>query len=153
MTTGTFWYNWQEEVCRLLRLRRFSEALKFHSQHIYALLRMTMLLDDPPRTRVRAILKRILKFRDCPEAPYTKPLILPMLGHHKFKKELQRWMVQRIQEHKPFLVPFHLPSKSVIVGKLPSIRDIVYNHLSVIQQWQWEQEPPCRCREHLHQHP
>ena len=35
----------------------------FHSQHIYALLCMTMLLDDPPRTRVRAILKRVLKFR------------------------------------------------------------------------------------------
>ena len=40
-----------------------------------------------------------------------------------------------------------------MVGKLPSIRGIVYNHLSVIQQLQWEQEPPCRCREHLHQHP
>ena len=85
---------------------------------------MTMLLDDPPRTRVRAILKRVLKFRDCPEPPYTKPLILPMLGHKKFKKDLQRWMVQRIQEHKPFLVPFHLPNKSVIVGKLPSIRTL-----------------------------
>ena len=125
----------------------------FHSQHIYALLRMTLLLDDPPRTRVRAILKRVLKFRDCPEPPYTKPLILPMLGHKRFKKDLQRWMVQRIQEHKPFLVPFHLPNKSVIVGKLPSIRDILYNHLSVIQQWQWEQEPQCRCRELLQEHP
>ena len=88
-------------------------SAQFHSQHIYALLRMTMLLNDPPRTRVRAILRRVLKFRDCPAPPSTKPLILPMLGHRRFKKELQRWMVQRIQDHKPYLVPFHLPSKSI----------------------------------------
>ena len=128
-------------------------SAQFHSQHVFALLRMTMLLDDPPRTRVRSILKRVLSFRDCPPPPSTKPLVLPMLGHRDFKERLQRWIVQKVQEHKPFLVPFHLPGKSVVVGKLPSIRDILYNHLSMIQQWSWDNEPPCKCQQQLRLHP
>ena len=48
---------------RTFEAEKTLRSAQFHSQHFYALLRMTMLLDDLPRTRVRAILKRNLKFR------------------------------------------------------------------------------------------
>ena len=56
--------------------RRLRSA-ELQDLHVCALLRSTMLLDDPPRTLVRSILKRLLKFRDRPFPKSGVPLMLP----------------------------------------------------------------------------
>ena len=128
--------------------RRLRSA-QFQDLHVYALLRSTMLLDDPPRTPVRSILKRILKFRDKPFPKPGIPLVLPLLGNDRFKHKVQQWMNQQIRDHKEFMIPFHLPSKSVVAGKFPSLRTRLYNHLQSIQQWDWAIQPECQCEKHL----
>ena len=128
-------------------------SAQFQDLHVYALLRSTMLLDDPPRTRVRSVLKRILQFRDKPFPKPGKPVVLPLLGSDRFKQKVQQWMNQQIQDHKEFIIPFHLPSKSVVAGKFPSLRTRLYDHLHNIQQWDWDIQPECLCDTHLQQHP
>ena len=70
--------------------------------HIYGLLRMCNLLDDPPRTAVKAALKRVLGFRKAPAPRPAGPLCLPPLAHPGFKKSVQSWITQLTKKYALF---------------------------------------------------
>ena len=54
---------------------------EFHAAHLYALYRMCNLLDDPPRTAVKATLHSCLTFRNLAVPKFGKPLTIPMLAN------------------------------------------------------------------------
>ena len=52
-------------------------SAEFHNHQVYALYRLYNLLDDPPQTAVRSVLRRILTFRQCAIPRGPEPLVLP----------------------------------------------------------------------------
>ena len=59
-------------------------SAEFHHQQAYALYRLCNLLDDPPQTAVRSIIRRILQFRQCAIPRSPRPLVLPLLARQPF---------------------------------------------------------------------
>ena len=70
------------DASRQLRSSEFSHF------HVYALRRMANHLEDPPRSRVYALLKQILQFRGMAFPRHNKPLVIPVLAHSGFKNKL-----------------------------------------------------------------
>ena len=50
------------------------------------------------------------------------------------------------------MIPFHLPHKKCVAGKHRSIRDAIYNNISMAESWSWE-TPPSNCSQLRQQHP
>ena len=126
---------------------------EFHAAHLYALYRMCNLLDDPPRTAVKAALRSCLTFRNLAVPKFGKPLTIPMLANTDFSKSVRRWIQSLIHQYKDYLIPFHLPSKTVIAGTFPSFRSVLYNNIILQQQWDWDHPPVCHCEQWKQQHP
>ena len=56
-------------------------SLEFNHLHVYAPFRLANHLDDPPRSRVRSLLKKTLEFRGLAFPKAAKPLVIPLLAH------------------------------------------------------------------------
>ena len=134
-------------------MESYLRSAQVSTLHIYGLLRMCNLLDDPPRTAVKAALKRTLGFRQAPVPRPSKPLCVPMLAHQEFKKNLQSWITFLTKKFTNFLTPFHLPGKSVVAGTHPSFKSVLYNNITLAGSWSWDVPPTCKCAEWKLQHP
>ena len=128
-------------------------SAEFHHQQVYALYRLCNLLDDPPQTAVRAILRRILQFRQCVIPRSPRPLVLPLLAHQPYQRAVERWVADIISNSKDYMVPFHLPHKKCVAGKHRSLRDVIYNNISMAESWSWESPPSCNCSQLRQRHP
>ena len=128
-------------------------SAEFHNHQIYALYRLCNLLDDPPQTAVRAVLRRILTFRQCAIPKGPKPLVLPLLAHDSFQSTVEQWISNIITDSKDYMIPFHLPHKKCVAGKHRSLRDIVYNNIAIVEHWHWDTPPSCNCAKLRLQHP
>ena len=128
-------------------------SAEFHNHQVYALYRLCNLLDDPPQTAVRSVLRRILTFRQCAIPRGPKPLVLPLLAHETFQNAVEQWMSEIIVNSKDYMIPFHLPHKKCVAGKHRSLRDVIYNNIAVVDKWQWDLPPPCNCAQLRLRHP
>ena len=126
---------------------------EFHQIHVYALYRLALHCDDPPRSKIRSILKKVMDFRKYPRPGTARPLCLPMLAHSTFSRSLQTFVSELIQSNKEYLVPFHLPSKKILAGKHQTIADLLYNHQKHLQRWSVDVPPLCPCQRLLQEHP
>ena len=135
------------DASRRLRSSEFSHL------HVFAFHRLANHLDDPPRTREKALLKQVLQFRALALPRQCRPLIIQMLAHTGFKTAVKTFLRQQMVGSKAFLVPFHLPSTQVVAGKAESIKDILYNHLRLQKSWSWTIPPMCPCSNFCVQHP
>ena len=128
-------------------------SAEFHHQQVYVLYRLCNLLDDPPQTAVRAILRRILQFRHCTIPRSPRPLVLPLLAHQSYQRAIEQWIAGIISTAKDYMIPFHLPHKKCVAGKHRSLRDVIYNNISIAESWTWESPLCCNCSLLRQQHP
>ena len=128
-------------------------SAEFHHHQVYALYRLCSLLDGPPQTAVRAILRRILQFRQCTIPRSPRPLVLPLLAHQPYQRAVECWVADIISNTKDYMIPFHLPHKKCVAGKHRSLRDVIYNNISMAESWSWESPPCCNCSQLRQQHP
>ena len=135
------------DASRRLRSSEFSHL------HVFAFHRLANHLEDPPRTRVKALLRQVLQFRGLALPRQCKPLVIQMLAHNGFKSAVKTFIRQQMMGFKTFLVPFHLPSTQVVAGNGESIKDILYNHLRLQKSWTWTTPPRCSCSNFCVQHP
>ena len=70
-----------------------------------------------------------------------------------FKFTCQKFLRGQLQQHKEYLLPFHLPSVQVAAGKKESIKDVLFNHLKVHKSWSWTAPPQCPCKQFAQEHP
>ena len=112
-------------------------SAEFHNHQISALYRLCNLLDDPPQTAVRAVLRRILTFRQCAIPKGPKPLVLPLLAHDSVQSTVEQWISNITIDSKDYMIPFHLPHKKCVAGKHRSLRDIIYNNIAIVEHWHW----------------
>ena len=136
------------EASKRLRSSEYSHL------HIFALHRLANHLEDPPRTRVVSLIKKVIEFRGLATPKQQRPLVIPMLAHSSYKQAVEAFIRNQIHAHKELLVPFHLPSVQVVAGKLPSMKDLLYKPLQVQTTWSWTTPPRCLCGAlHLRRHP
>ncbi len=128
-------------------------SAEFHHHQVYALYRLCNLLDDPPPTAVRAIIRRILQFRRCTIPRSPRRLVLPLLAHQPYQRAVERWVADIISNSKDYMIPFHLPHKKCVAGKHRSLREVIYNNISMAESWPWESPPSCNCSQLRQQHP
>ena len=88
---------------------------EYHQVHIYALYRLSLHCDDPPRSKIRIILKKVVDFRKCQSHGAPRPLCIPMLAHSTFQKSVQTFISHLIQSNADSFVPFHLSSKKIVI--------------------------------------
>ena len=93
------------------------QSAEFHHHQIYALYRLCNLLDDPPQAAVRAVLRRILSFRQCAFPRSPRPLVLRLLAHDSFQSAVEQWISGIIVATKDYMIPFHLSHKNCVAGK------------------------------------
>ena len=127
---------------KALQTEKRLRSAEFHHQQAYALYRLCNLLDDPPQTAVRSIIRRILQFRQCAIPRSPRPLVLPLLANQPFQQSIEQWIVDIINVSEDYMIPFHLPHKKCVAGKHPSLRDVIYNNISMAESWTWD-SPPC----------
>ena len=138
-------------------LQTFAAERLLHSAQVsdfqcYVFCRMSGFLDDPTRSAVGAILKRCLRFRNLPIPRSAQPLCIPFLAHSTFSANVRKWIQGHIIRYKDFLVPFHLPSKTVTSGKHCSFRSVLYNNIAIAESWTWDEPPTCHCELWKQQH-
>ena len=133
-----------------LRSAQFSTL---QTLHVYGRLRMCNLLDDPPRTAVKAALKRVLGARKTPVPRPARPLCLPPLAHPSFKRSVQSWITRLTKKYADFLTPFHLPCKSVVAGSHPSFKSVLYIDIATAGSWNWDNAPARKCAKRKPKHP
>ena len=82
-----------------------------------------------------------------------RPLVLPLLAHRPYQRAVERWVADIISNSKDDMVPFHLPHKKCVAGKHRSLRDVIYNNISMAESWSWESPPSCNCSQLRQRHP
>ena len=126
---------------------------KFSIDQLYALLRLANSLEDPPRSKVRKLIKNAISFRNGPIPTAAKPLVIPLLAHKHFKVQAKRWLRKIVMSRKDQLIPFHLPCCSIVAGKFPSVSTTLYSHFQWMRKFVWESPPICSCSDLRRKHP
>lgn len=87
-------------------------------------------MDDPPRTRVRSLLKSAIQCRQLPLPPSPRPLVLPFLCRPTFTSQTRTWLRQFAIQHKPWPrpPPFHAPKCHVTAGKHTILQQALFSH-------------------------
>ena len=134
------------DMARRLRSSEFSQL------HFFAMYRMANYLDDPPRTLVRSLVRQALEFRGAALPRSPRPLVLPLLAHPEFTRNVRKHLQALIAKNKEFLVPLHLPNPTCIAGKHADLRKLIYNHRPALRTWTWHEPPQCPCHQLLERH-
>ena len=128
---------------RLARLRGHHHT----DQHIYALSRQANSLEEPMRTRTKALLRSVLNFRHQSTPPSSRPLAISWLAHPEFQSQVKQWMRATLRHHSDVAVPYHLPPTTLLQAKNPAVKQVLHN-------WkQWSQQSiaermRCACKHH-----
>ena len=131
------------------RLRSCSYSLP----HIYALLRLSNSLEEPPKSSVQSILSRILVFKGGLAPPKARPIKIPFLFHNDFRNATKKWLTSKVIPAKDYLIPFHLPPCHVVSAARSSFGTMLTNHHAMMAQFSWDNPPQCRCSSFRKKHP
>ena len=129
------------EALKLLRSERFVD------DDVYAILRLSLSLEEPLKTRVRQLLKGVVRHRLMTWPSGHSSLRIPFLAHAGFAHSLERWLSATVQRFKHVLVPFHLPSRKIRETKHQACKDLLHNVPKWDQflQQNGTQQLPCPC--------
>ena len=127
---------------------------KHDNETVTLLYRLANHMEQPWRSKARARLRRVLKFRNATVPKFNLPLKIPFLAHETFKSNVQQWISRLIRRHRHTLIPYHLPTKTIQELPHPSLSKALWNHMRKVttQGRNWKPEP-CKCRELLLEHP
>ena len=142
-----------EQSQRSFDMQKFIRSNSTHSDHLFALYKLSNNMEDPPRTRVRSLIKSAIQFRQLPLPPSPRPLILPLLSHKTFSHQTRHWLRQIAIQHKQWLPPFHIPKCNITAGKHTTMQQALFSHFSWMKKFTWNEPPPCSCQQLFAKHP
>ena len=101
---------------------------KMVDDEVYAIVRLSLCLEEPLRTRVRKLLRKVVEHRKMtwPKQHQTS-LSIPFLAHSSFVTSLDAWLKTLVLRFRSILVPFHLPASRVREASLQSCKDLLHN--------------------------
>ena len=94
---------------------------------MYAIVRLSLCLEEPLKTRVRNLLKKVVKFRKMTWRAHQACLSIPFMSHASFSASVDRWLKTLVLHFRPLLVLLHLPSARVRETVLESCKDLLHN--------------------------
>eukprot|EP00439_Symbiodinium_sp_Y106_P033644 s1307_g4.t1 len=124
-------------------------SAQYSTDQIFALCRLANNLEDPPRSKVRSLLKKAIQFKGAMLPCRAKALLIPVLARSSFSTQVRSWLKNIVIERKDFLTPFHLPVCSVIPGRFPTIENKLYSHFGWMKKFSWDHPPQCLPDFHL----
>ena len=94
-------------------------------------------LGDPYyETLRRSKLNEVLHFRQLPLPRPCVPLSMPLLlPQHKFVRIVRSALDQCLSVSEDGFIPYHIPTIRVTSASHPKIKDVLYNHMDVVQSW------------------
>ena len=94
-------------------------------------------LGDPfYETLCRSKLTDGLRFRQLPLLRPCAPLSLPLLmPQQHFVRKVRCALDQCLSVSEDRLVPYYIPTTRVIAASHPKIKDVLDNHMDVVQMW------------------
>ena len=128
-------------------------SAQYSTDQIFALCRLANNLEDPPRSKVRSLLKKAIQFKGAMLPCRAKALLIPVLARSSFSTQVRSWLKNIVIERKDFLTPFHLPVCSVIPGRFPTIENKLYSHFGWMKKFSWDHPPQCPCQQIRELHP
>ena len=131
------------------RLRSCSYSLP----HIYALLRLSNNLEEPPKSSVQSILSRILVFKGGLAPPRARPMKIPFCLTTISGTPPRKWLTSKVIPVKDCLIPFHLPPCHVVSAAHSSLGTMLTNHHAMMAQFSLDNSPQCRCSSYRKKHP
>ena len=134
-------------------MQRQLRSSVYSLQHVYALHRSVNNLDEPPRSSVQSLLTKIIIIKGGVKPPRARPLQLPTVSHPSFRNAIKTWLKTRFLSLRDYLIPFHLPQRSVVPAAHLSLSKLLVNHHCKNAEFEWDLEPPCNCQTFLGQHP
>eukprot|EP00439_Symbiodinium_sp_Y106_P057401 s2246_g8.t1 len=142
-----------EKSLASFNLQRRLRSSSYSIPHIYALIRLSNNLEEPPKSLVQSILSRILTFKGGLTPPKATPIKIPLLSHDDFRNATTKWLTSKVVPVKAFLIPFHLPPRHVVSAAHSSMGTFLTNHHEMMAGFSWDTPPPCRCSSFREQHP
>ena len=130
------------------------------SDMIYRLYRMATHLGDTfYETICRSKLNQILEFRSMRAPGVCRPLSVPfLLPERLYSRQVRRLLGDMLDVSTHKLLPYHIPSTSMVAKTHPKIKDILFSHKKILIQWDPTITPDqagvrCCCEQILKDHP
>ena len=142
-----------EKSLASFNLQRRLRSCSYSLPHIYALIRLSNNLEEPPKSLVQSILSRILNFKGGLAPPKARPIKIPLLSHDDFRNAAKKWLTNRVVPATDFLIPFHLPPRHVVSAAHSSMGTFLTNHHKMMAEFSWDTPPPCSCSIFREKHP
>ena len=127
-----------ETLCDLASFSRasFEKVKTLRSQRlvddeIYALVRLSLNIQEPFRSKVRALLKGVCVYRNMTWPKGSMGLQLQFTADDHFAARVSKWLRAQIIRFKHVLVPFHLPPSQIREKPHQSLKDFLHN----VKQW------------------
>ena len=134
-----------EKSLASFNMQRSLRSCSYSVPHIYALLRLSNNLEEPPKSLVQSILSRILTFKEVlphrKQDPSRYLSCLTTISGTPPRSGLQA--KSSLIPVKDFLIPFHLPPCHVVSAAHSSLGTILTNHHAMMALFSWDPPPPC----------
>ena len=139
---------------RAWNMQRSLGSARWTHEHVYALYKLAANLEEPFRSSVRGRIASVLRLRNQDVPRLNQPLVVPFLAHSKFPAFATQWLRGVRCQYQHVLLPFHLPSKTVVEGSHQTVAKFLFSY----RQWftKFEQSPHtsfCMCKHVLSEHP
>ena len=128
-------------------MQRSLGSASWTHEHVFALYKLAANLEEPFRSSVRGRLASVLRFRGQDVPRLNQPLVLPFLAHSKFPAFATQWLRKVRSQYQHVLLPFHLPSKTVVEGSHQTVAKFVLSYRNWVTKF--EQSPQasfCMCK-------
>ena len=104
--------------------------------------------------QVKQRLRRILMFRNASVPRTNKAIKVLFMAHQQYKKNVQKFITDLRRKHRHVLVPFHLPTNTVLEQAPNTLDKVLWNHKKKVtdcgRSWRPQQ---CSCQDFLRKHP
>ena len=109
------------DALKLLRSQRLVD------DEVYSIVRLSLCLEEPLKTRVRNSFKKVVKFRKMTWPAHQACLSIPFMSHASFSASVDRWLKTLVLHFRPLLGPLDLPSARVREAALQSCKGLLHN--------------------------
>ncbi len=134
-------------MCRQLRQPRIP------ARQIYALIRSANQLEQPFKTRAMTLLTKVVKYKHGHKPSHNHPLMIPVLKHQNFNKEVKQWINQLVRDNPNNITPMHVPGNQIRQRQHQKLMDSLHSWKQWSKRWTAGEEPVCKCNAFLKKFP
>ena len=152
-----FWtliYNLASDTKQEYEASKQLRSGQFDNDTVTLMYRLANHMEQPWKSKVKQRLRRILMFRNASVPRTNKAIKVLFMAHQQYKKNVQKFITDLRRKHRHVLVPFHLPTNTVLEQAPNTLDKVLWNHKKKVtdcgRSWRPQQ---CSCQDFLRKHP